>query len=50
MISPLRYQPATRWSLFVAVERIDQPGEAFAEWALMKMFATAVEIVIELLL
>ena len=50
MTGPLSYPPAVRWSLFVAVERIDELGEAFAEWALMKMFAKAVEIVIELLL
>ena len=48
--SPLSYPLATRWSLAMAVERIDELGEAFAGWALKKMVVTAIETVIELLL
>ena len=50
MTGPLRYPPATCWSLSMAVERIDEFGEAFAEWALKQMVEIAVEIVIDLLL
>jgi hypothetical protein len=50
MTGALIYPLATRWSLSAAVERIDEFGEAFAEWALKQMVGIAVEIVIDLLL
>jgi Transposase IS116/IS110/IS902 family len=50
MTGPRRYPPAIHRSHSVFLEKIEECGEGFAEWALKKMVEIAVEIVIELLL